>query len=112
MVLKKSAQTVEEGVYAPEHEGESTAKDTPRRRRGGKNHKPKTDASKEAPVREPEAKTSKPVKKQNPPKQQAPAKTEAPKAEAPKEGDGTAKPKSNRHHRYYRRKKPGAKPEA
>ena len=112
VVLKKSAQTVEEGVYAPEHEAESTAKDTPRRRRGGKNHKPKADTPKEAPAREPEPKATKPAKKQNPPKQQAPAKTEAPKAEAAKEGDGTAKSKSNRHHRYYRRKKPGNKPEA
>ena len=103
---------MEEGVYAPESEAESAPKDTPRRRRGGKNHKPKTDAPKEAPVREQEAKTSKPAKKQNPSKPQSQVKAEAPKAEAAKESEGSAKPKSNRHHRYYRRRKPGNKPEA
>ena len=112
VVLKKSAQTVEEGVYAPESEAESAPKDAHRRRRGGKNHKPKTDAPKEAPVREQEAKTSKPAKKQNPSKPQSQVKAEAPKAEAAKESEGSAKPKSNRHHRYYRRKKSGAKPDA
>ena len=112
VVLKKSAQAVEEGVYAPEHEAGSTAKETPRRRRGGKNHKPKTDAPKEAPVREQEAKTSKPAKKQNPSKPQSQVKAEAPKAEAAKESERSGKPKNNRHHRYYRRKKSGAKPDA
>ena len=112
VVLKKSAQAVEEGVYAQESASEEAVRDPHRRRRGGKNHKPKTDAPKESPVREPEAKTSKPARKQNPPKAQAPAKAESPKADTVKESEGSAKPKNNRHHRYYRRKKPGAKPEA